>query len=347
MYQSVPTHSTIGSWAIMLAQTVESYGINSDLLFEQEGIEPEFLRQSHTRIVNEKMYNIWHQAKAITQDPYIALRFAKKIKPCALNALGLSLSVSQNTYDALNRFTRYSGYLNDVLDSYLSEEADTVKLTLNSKSSLLPEFTGLNIEAIYSAIFNLLSTASEGALNLKAVHFQHDFSNDSQPYQDFFQCPVYFSQKKNQMIFNKNGISDEYIFANSVLTSTLDDWIEKHSSSHHNELISTQVQNYILTHKSLDHVNQDKVAANLNLSPRMLQRKLKDEGISYTKLMDCCRKKMAFKFISDNKISLSELTLILGFTDQSNFSRAFKRWSGSTPLHYRNNKMQLISSAQQ
>ncbi len=71
------------------------------------------------------------------------------------------------------------------------------------------------------------------------------------------------------------------------------------------------------------------------LSPRMLQRRLKEEGTSYTELLDDCRHKLAVKLISHNKLALSEVTYILGFSDQSNFSRAFKRWTGTSPHQYR------------
>jgi AraC-like DNA-binding protein len=337
----MPDHtpsSSIGSWALLVSQIIESYGVDSQAIFDDVGVDLDGLRKNNARITNAKIYEVWQQAQVLCDDPYITLRLFQNMKPCAFDTLGMALSVSQHVYDALKRLVRYAKYLNNGPDFLLSETQDEVSLLIQSSSVSMPQSSGLNIEALLGSMLQVLYSIAGDNFKLKAIYFKHDFDFDIKPFENHFQCPVYFSSDHYEMVFEKEGLFSEFTFANSVLTSTLDEWIEGHLSTFNDELVSYKVQKYLLKHLAYDDIDQNKVADHLNLSPRMLQRKLKDEGVSYTELLDTSRQKLAFKLISDDSIPLSELTFILGFTDQSNFSRAFKRWSGSTPHHYRNNK---------
>jgi AraC-like DNA-binding protein len=73
----------------------------------------------------------------------------------------------------------------------------------------------------------------------------------------------------------------------------------------------------------------------LAVSPRNLQKQLKKEGVTYQKLLDHVRKEQAVYFLEKTNVAISEIALLLGYSEQSVFSRAFKRWVGSTPGQFR------------
>ena len=81
---------------------------------------------------------------------------------------------------------------------------------------------------------------------------------------------------------------------------------------------------------SLDHV-----AKRLGMSNRTLQRRVKDEGFTYAEVLDEIRTSVARVYLNQEGISICEAGYLLGFAEQSSFSRAFKRWTGSTPQRYR------------
>jgi len=340
-FNTPPTHSTIGNWALMVAQTIQGYGVDSQALFAQHEVDLKSLKQNNARIVNAKMNKIWQQGQLLSGDPYIALKLGQQFKPSVFDTLGMSLAVSQDVHHALKRFVRFTKYLNDGLNSFLYDDIDEneVALLLKSNTPNDQEINHHNIEATFSAVVSMLQSIASQPLKVKAVHFRHKFYGDIKPFEDFFACPVYFSSEKNQISFDRHGIFDEYIFSNTSLTDKLDEWLEEYLLKYNDVMVSSKAQEFILTHQAFDNVDQKYVADHLKLSPRMFQRKLKEENISYTKILDTCRQKLAFRLITDIHVSLSELTDILGFSTQSNFSRAFKRWSGCTPHQYRNNKL--------
>jgi AraC-like DNA-binding protein len=91
----------------------------------------------------------------------------------------------------------------------------------------------------------------------------------------------------------------------------------------------------LLEHLPSGHVSEEEIAQGLHLSLRTLQRKLRDEGTSYKELLDETRRELATEYIKNPHVSISEITYLLGFSEPSNFSRAFKRWTGSSPSAFR------------
>jgi AraC-like DNA-binding protein len=81
-------------------------------------------------------------------------------------------------------------------------------------------------------------------------------------------------------------------------------------------------------------VQQDGIARRLNQSPSTLQRRLRREGTTYQSLLDSTRRELALDYLRTGEHSLADITFLLGFADQSNFTRAFRRWTGKTPRQF-------------
>jgi AraC-like DNA-binding protein len=77
------------------------------------------------------------------------------------------------------------------------------------------------------------------------------------------------------------------------------------------------------------------VASLLNITERQLQRKLKQQGTGFGELLDAVRLELALRYLQDSRMHMVDIALSLGFSDQSNFVKAFKRWQGETPGQYR------------
>ena len=80
------------------------------------------------------------------------------------------------------------------------------------------------------------------------------------------------------------------------------------------------------------------VAGVLNMSEKTLQRRLSDEDTSYQQVLDETRSELARQYLSERQLSVCDVTFRLGFSDQSSFTRAFKRWTGVSPGEFRNAK---------
>ncbi len=77
------------------------------------------------------------------------------------------------------------------------------------------------------------------------------------------------------------------------------------------------------------------LAKHLDISIRTLQRRLRKEGVTHLELLERVRREKAEGYLRDTHMSVKEISVLLGFSDQSSFCRAFKRWTGSTPSRFR------------
>ena len=99
--------------------------------------------------------------------------------------------------------------------------------------------------------------------------------------------------------------------------------------------ITNQTRKAIKLMDNLPETSLDIVAARLNLSPRTLNRRLQDEGVGFKTLLDEQRCQRACLLLSNSHFNLDQIAEQLGYSDSSNFRRAFKKWTGSTPSHFR------------
>ena len=82
-------------------------------------------------------------------------------------------------------------------------------------------------------------------------------------------------------------------------------------------------------------VSVDKVATAMHQSTRTLQRRLAERNLTWQHMLDNTRMQLARQYLNDRALSVAEIAVLLGFSEQSAFTRAFKRWTGQTPLSFR------------
>ncbi len=324
--------TSLGNWALLLANTIESYGVDSQILFQECGMDLASIKKSNGRFPTTFMVKLWSRAVSKTRDPYIALRVAKYFNNTTFSGLGLAMAASHHAYDALQRCTRYGRFISEDCTVRLQDDAPQVSLVVHSELAGDSHIYGFS--AVFCCLYKVLDELAMDSLALKEVHFCGDLDS-KQPLQEFFGCEVFYGASSNKMVFDKKSLYQKQDFSNAHLASSLDVWIETYLNKFQQKLVSTQVETYLLNNLIHGELDQGKVASSLAMSTRLLQRRLKKEGTVYSQLFDDCRKKLAIQIIHDHALPMSEVAFMLGFSDQGNFSRAFKRWTGATPYQYR------------
>src|SRR5690606_9540485 len=98
---------------------------------------------------------------------------------------------------------------------------------------------------------------------------------------------------------------------------------------------SKRIFNFLVANSYLYSLSIDSVADNFNLTVRTMQRKLKEEGVSYLQIINEVRKFLAIDYMKNTDSSIKEISVVLGYSEPSGFVRAFKKWTGKTPSAYR------------
>jgi len=326
--------STISSWALLVAKALEAGGHDSKSLFRAAGLDPVKLMDPDARFSVEGMARLWRLAAQVTGDPYFGLKTANFWHPTTLNALGYSWMASDSLRDALTRMGRYGRMVSTVAEMTLEEFDDHCAFNLRSRFAI----SEAPVEAVDAALATLVKMCrvsyGDDFNPLRVITHRPEF-DDPTPYKEYFRAPIEFSAEVNILYFSKDALESHLPTANPRLARVNDQVITEYLAQFDKRSTATRVRAKLIDLLSAGNVTQQDVADSLHMSLRTLQRKLSEEKTSYKDLLDETRRELANQYLRESHLSVSEVTYLLGFSEPSNFARAFKRWTGHTPSEFR------------
>ncbi len=153
-------------------------------------------------------------------------------------------------------------------------------------------------------------------------------------YSALFNAQVQFDADHNALVFDRAELYAPLEGRSSDLTSMADRVLSEYLDALSPNAVSTAVRKLLLQLLPTGHASQDEISRKMNMSRSTLQRRLQSEDTNYRDLLEDTRRTLAMEYVRENKHPLSYVAFLLGFSDQSNFSRAFRRWTGLSPKAY-------------
>jgi AraC-like DNA-binding protein len=154
----------------------------------------------------------------------------------------------------------------------------------------------------------------------------------------FYGCPIKFGSDGDGIMLAADVVDEALPTANRQLAGTLDDILATQLAALDKDNIPARCKSRLIEQLSSGEISVDGMAKQLHMSRRTLQRKLSEAETTYEKLVDDTRRDLALRYMDEGAKSVSEVTFLLGFSGQSAFTRAFKRWTGASPTAYRESK---------
>ena len=160
---------------------------------------------------------------------------------------------------------------------------------------------------------------------------------DARPLESFFGCEVRYGCSENTIVFNSSDLNRSLRGANPAIANAMDELIADYLARFDSRDVVSQVRKIVAGYLVHGEPDRETIAGELNLSSRTLQRRLDEQGSSVKQIVDETRHQLAIEYLGQQHLSIKEVAFSLGFSDPSNFSRAFKRWEGKTPRQFRAN----------
>ena len=156
-------------------------------------------------------------------------------------------------------------------------------------------------------------------------------------YREYFDAPVVFDPEApySSLLFTRESLAIPLPGRNIEILDATDRILEDYIAALNPDEVSSQVRKLLLTMLPTGQASQESIAKKLHMSRSTLQRRLSDENTNYRELLEGTRKTLAMQYVRAGEHPLSYIAFLLGFSDQSNFSRAFRRWTGLSPKAYR------------
>ena len=167
------------------------------------------------------------------------------------------------------------------------------------------------------------------------ITLQHPDPGCAHRYREEFRCPVGFSQQEYAIWVDPDSAVEPLATANPELVRVNDQIVTDYLARLDRGDIVMQVRSKLIEHLPSGGGDESEIAAQLALSLRSLQRKLKQHGETFSGLLEATRRELGRDYVRDSQHSFNEIAYLLGFTEPANFSRAFRRWYGKSPSEYR------------
>ncbi len=325
-------HSTIGSYGLAIAKALEASGVDSARIFRAVGITGELSNDPMHRLPTQTMTRLYQACVDVTNNPYFGLTVAKFIHISNLHALGYALAASATLMDFCRRLERYFRLVSQVAKITVTEQGDLVLMRVEHLVPLSSEtedafftFLVLTMRQLYKPKFNPVRVEFHRAMPREGAG----------PYERVIRAPVLFGQPDGLLVFAKADLCVRLDGSCPDLAQINDNIVISYLARLDKSDVITGVSQKIIEYLPDGECSRDKVAAALCMSPSTLQFKLSQRGTNFQQLLDDTRKELACSYLRQAARSVTEITFLLGFTDTSNFTRAFKRWTGVSPTEFR------------
>ncbi len=319
------------------ARSLSSYlikkGLSKKTIEDETGLCLDNLEQPDYRISLNAFHALWKTAEKFTKDRAIGLHIGEKVNPDEMGVIGHIFFNNATLGDALPQFERLYSLVNTGMRVEFYVDDNFAHLNYICES---PEYySRANMDRTMAISVARARSFIHEQLKIEYVAFAHPEPEYRDVYQALFQCPVKFDQAHCSIVFKKQFLDFKLpkrnLYLHQVLTRHVETLLNKIRPK---KSISEQVKHIISKQLSKDAVDAEKIACKLNMSRHTLYRKLKSEGHSFQELIEAVRKEKAIRYIKEKRYSLSEIAFLLGFSELSAFSRAFKRWTGTSPAKY-------------
>lgn len=326
--------TTLRMWAMAIARTMQREGLDWARAFEMAGLEPSNSADADARYPISGYTRLWQAAVELSGDPAFGLKVAEHASPASLHALGMTFLASETLDDVFDRIQRYSRIVTDAVAVRVQRSTRRVTLCYTVPPHGFP-IAYEAFDAFLGLTVKLGWMLPQREVDPLKVDLTRPRPANARPYREWFRAPVRFGAAENRLHYDPAMLTEPLPTANPALARATDRIIVDYLARFDLSQFSLQVRSDILGRLASGYASLAAVAASMNMSPRSLQRHLHAESTSYQAIFDDLRRELACQYLLGSELSLGDITHRLGFGDQSNFTRAFRRWTGTTPRRYR------------
>ncbi|MEL6865050.1 MAG: AraC family transcriptional regulator ligand-binding domain-containing protein [Bacteroidota bacterium] len=277
-----------------------------------------------------------HEFLDVRLGPGFSVRVGQEMKMDDYGLLGLSWKTCSRAGEIFERCERYFHLLSNTYVFKVGKEENLSKIFLFREAHR--RGVALSNEATFSATVVVLKAITETDIAPVSVSFKHEPPRELSDYSAAFQCPILFNQPENFIAYTSQALDTRTAKADISINKFLLERVEEETKGI--EVSAIKIAS------DVEHLIKDalpsgiptilQVGKHMGMSSRTLARRLAENGITFRDLIKQTQEKISKNLLKNSSNSISEIAFQTGFSEQSAFSRAFKRWTGQSPLEFRN-----------
>lgn len=327
------SHTILARFPLLLIERAERMGARRADLLSRAGLAESNLSEPDARIAAARHWDLWRAVLEQLPDPALGVRLGSNVHVRQAGLVGYSMLHSPSLDHAIARLIRYEHILEDT--TYLKLEHDGNRACLLVEEPL--PLAGLR-QPIESDVAAMVTCFREitgvERLPLK-VQLPYPRPATIEPYRSVLGDSIDFDAPRAAIIFDEADMALPVVARDETLCSYLDEHANRILKSLAARSYAERVQKVLWDEMSEGQPTIKTVARALGTSTRTLQRRLRDEGVNFAELLDTFRRRMAGELLQRHDLAVYEVAFLLGYSEPSTFFRAFRRWTGMSPVQYR------------
>ena len=332
--QEISNQGILSAAATGLSDFILQKGADVDRIFGISGINPELLLSPTLSLQLTNYCEVLEQSAKLSHCDNFGLHYGQQFHPKALGLIGYIGLCSASLEDALKNMTSHFNLHQKNTLCRMVEVNDAYRFDYQVQHGAILS-RRQDAELTLGMFMNVIREVLGTHYSPREIHFEHPRPEFWQEHSKLFNASVFFDQPFNSILIAKSDLKTAMPQSDPLLLTMMLDTLK---------ILNTQSQSQSLTNQVRAHIQQDlihgepnleKVALDLHMSPCTLSRRLKSHDITFTQLIDQVRYELAKHYIQQKNLPISEVAFLLGYSEVSAFSRAFKRWFGCTPRQLR------------
>lgn len=326
--------TTLATSAQVIDTLLRRHGIDPVPLYAHHGIDLSLLAEPSARLPQDAVDAVLRDGAQRIADPAFGLSAVACWHPSHFGALGHAWLASSTLRRALERSRRYWQLLGQRTALTLRDESDGLAVVLDNPRSD-PAVAAITTDIDFAVLLGLCRFNAGAALRPVRVRLIRSEPRDRSPYDAFYACPVEFGAAERSLVLPRAEVDAALPTGNPHLVGLLERSLAEELARLDRSDVVARCRALLLERLASGELSATEAARRLAMSRRTLHRKLADSGTTWQELVDATRRDLALRMIEDPRRPIGEITFELGFSQQSAFARAFRRWAGTSPTQYR------------
>lgn len=320
---------------LLLLDYAARLGMDRNALVEVAGLSKQDLADPDSRIRTASMLKLWRAVIDRQDDSALGLHIGSTITATELGLVGYAMYHARDLQDALRSLARYGRIISEAVRFKFEEHDEHAILVWQAHPSLValrhPVECGI---AIVVSVAREITGSDLQPLQVDLPAPRPDLLAD---YRAAFRCPVLFDRSVGSVTFSRQQIELPTIASDATLAGYLGELaaITVRPLEERDASMIAAVRHVLWSLLPAGRADLWRTAAEMDISARTLQRRLGEEGSSFSRVLDDLRRDLANELLSDRKLAVSEVAFLLGYSEPSAFQRAFRRWYDVSPRRFR------------
>ena len=329
--------STLASEALRIGATLRNdYGIDPAPLYEASGIDAEASARPGERLEHAVIGDFWRRALDIANDGEFGLKLGRAARAADFFVLGHAWAASDTLLDALGRMIRYEKVVTSPFSVTTVESmGDVYRITESFADALKDVIQPEVYDAGVAGLLALCTEASREPVIPRRVALISPAAHRRPLHEELFGTDIRWDADENVIDLPAEVFERPLPGSVPAVAEASERIAAEYIAEFELGTTAAQVRELIVRMLPSGNASQDRIAANLHRSASTLQRQLSAEGTNFRSLLKQTQRGLAEHYLQERRHSQAEIAFMVGFSDQSNFARAFRRWTGMSPGEFR------------